>query len=39
MDVAEFETFKSFIVLSKALLFWIKWNKTVEQLVLKSINQ
>ena len=37
MDVAEFETFKNFTILYKALLFLIKLSKTALQTVLFEI--
>ena len=36
MDIAKSETFKNFAILSKALLFLIKLNKTAEHSVPKS---
>ena len=35
MDIAKYETFKNFTILSKALLFLIKLNKTAMQSVPK----
>ena len=37
MDIAKSETFKNFSALNKVLLFLIKLNKTVMQLVPKKV--
>ena len=37
MDVAKFETFRSFSILNMALMFLIKLNKTAMQSVLKIL--